>query len=191
MGQPLPQPNQVSELLLAWNQGDGDAFDRLVPIIYDELRKRAHYHLRGERSNHTLQTTALVHETYVKLAIQRDTRLENRGQFFWLASEMMRRILVDYARSRDRVKRGGEVDIVSLDMTFQVAVENSEVDLILLDECLKRLAIIDPQQAKIVELRYFGGCGLLETAEILNISIATVKRDWTVAKAWLRHNLTL
>lgn len=191
MDQHYPKSNQVSELLLAWNQGDDGAFDRLVPVIYDELRKRAHYQLRRERSNHTLQTTALVHETYVKLAIQRETHLENRGQFYWLASEMMRRILVDYARGHDRVKRGGEVDVVSLDSTFQVAVENSEVDLILLDECLKRLTILDPQQAKIVELRYFGGCSIIETTEVLNISVATVKRDWTVAKAWLKYNLTL
>lgn len=191
MDRPLQEPSQVSELLLAWNQGDEGAFDRLVPIIYDELRKRAHYHLRQERANHTLQTTALVHETYVKLAIQRDQRLENRGQFFWLASEMMRRILVDYARGRARAKRGGDVDVVALETTFQVAVENSEVDLILLDECLTRLATLDPQQAKIVELRYFGGCSLMETAEILDISMATVKRDWTVAKAWLKYNLTI
>lgn len=191
IGSQFQQPTQVSELLIAWKEGDDRAFDRLVPIIYDELRKRAHYHLRYERSNHTLQTTALVHETYLKLALQREKHLENRGQFFWLASEMMRRILVDYARGRDREKRGGDAETVSLEATFQIAVENSEVDLVLLDECLKKLAEMDPQQAKIVELRYFGGCSLFETAEVLNISMATVKRDWTVAKAWLKYNLSL
>jgi RNA polymerase sigma factor (TIGR02999 family) len=178
--------SDVTELLIAWSGGDSDAFNRLVPLIYDELRKRAKYHLRRERPNHTLQTTALVHEAYVKLKGQHDSKWKNRGQFFWLASQIMRRILVDYARGRSREKRGGEIDIVSMESNWQIVVENSAVDLVLLDEVLERLATFDPQQAKVVEMRFFGGCSIEETAEAMNVSVTTVKRDWAVAKAWLK-----
>lgn len=183
------QNNDVSELLRAWNQGDEDAFNRLVPMVYDELRSCAHRHLRSERSNHTLQTTALVHETYVRLTDQRVANWKDRAQFFWLASETMRRVLVDYARARSREKRGGEVEIVSMHSELQIAVDNSAVDLMGLDEALNGLAALDPQQARIVQLRYFGGCSIEETADFLNISVNTVKRDWEVAKAWLRREL--
>ena len=180
---------QVSELLAAWNGGDRDAWNRLVPIVYDELRDAARRHLRRERSDHTLRTTALVHETYLKLAGQRVVEWENRAHFFWLASEIMRRLLVDYARSRHRQKRGGEVEIVPMNSAFQIAIDNSGVDLLALDAALIRLAELDSQQAKIVEIRYFGGCSIDETAAILGISTATVNRDWAAAKAWLHHQL--
>jgi RNA polymerase sigma factor (TIGR02999 family) len=183
------QHGEISDLLRAWNLGDQGALDRLVPVVYDELRKQAHRHLRNERQNHTLRTTALVHEAYLKIADQRAAKWENRRHFFWLASEMMRRILVDHARGRNREKRGGEVEIVSMDSAFQIAIDNSEVDLIDLDKALKKLAVVDPQQAKIVELRYFGGCSIEETAEVVGCSVATVKRDWAVAKAWLNLEL--
>lgn len=179
----------VSGLLTAWSGGDSDAWNRLVPIVYDELRRRAHSHLRKERDNHTLRTTALVHEAYLKLAEQRSAKWENRSHFYWLASEMMRRVLVDYARGRNRVKRGGEVEIVSMNSDFQIAIDNSEIDLLGLDAALTKLAKIDPQQAKAVEIRYFGGCSIEQTAEILGVSAATVKRDWASAKAWLRREL--
>jgi RNA polymerase sigma factor (TIGR02999 family) len=180
------KPSDVTELLHAWSGGDSEAFDRLVPLVYDELRKRARYHLQAERRNHTLQTTALVHEAYVKLRGQHDSKWKNRGQFFWLASQMMRRILVDYARGRSREKRGRDIDIVTIDSSLQIAVDNSAVDLVLLDNVLEELASFDPQQAKIVELRFFGGCSIEEAAEALDISVTTVKRDWAVAKAWLK-----
>ena len=180
---------QVSELLALWNSGDRDAWNRLVPIVYDELRDHARRLLRRERVDHTLRTTALVHETYLKLAEQRVVNWENRAHFFWLASEIMRRLLVDYARGRNRQKRGGEVEILPMNSAFQIAVENSGTDILALDAALTKLAELDSQQAKIVEIRYFGGCSIDETAEILSISAATVNRDWAAAKAWLHHQL--
>jgi RNA polymerase sigma-70 factor, ECF subfamily len=179
----------VSELLRAWSSGDIGALDRLMPLVYKELKKRATSYLRQERIGHTLQTTALVHEVYVKLQEQRAVTWENRRQFYWLASEMMRRILIDHARRRARAKRGAEFDMIPIDSSIQIAVDGAEVDLVRLDNVLKELATFDPQQSKIVELRYFAGCSIQETADILQISPATVKRDWTVAKAWLRHRL--
>lgn len=180
---------QVSELLAAWNGGDREAWNRLVPVVYDELREHARRILRQERSGHTLQTTALVHETYLKLAGQRVVNWENRAHFFWLASEIMRRLLVDYARRRNRQKRGGELEILPMNSAFQIVVDNSGIDLLALDAALIKLAEWDAQQAKIVEIRYFGGCSIDETAEILGISSATVNRDWAAAKAWLHHEL--
>ena len=189
MSRSFQQNGEVSELLVALNNGDGEAWNRLVPIVYDELRKQARNHLRRERGDHTLRTTALVHEAYLKLADQHAANWEGRAHFFWLASEMMRRVLVDYARSRNREKRGGDVEIVSMTSAFQIAIDSSEVDLLELDAALKTLAILDPQQAKIVEIRYFAGCSIEETAKIVGVSVATVKRDWATAKAWLNHRL--
>jgi RNA polymerase sigma factor (TIGR02999 family) len=186
------QSHDVSGLLRAWGQGDEDAIKHLVPLVYDELRNCAHRHLKAERrSNHTLETTALVHETYLRLTKERAANWENRAQFFWLASETMRRVLVDYARARSRDKRGGDVEIASLQSCpeIRIAAANSAVDLMGLDEALTRLVSLDPQQARIVQLRYFGGCSIEETAEVLEISTTTVKRDWAVAKAWLRREL--
>ena len=179
----------MSQLLKAWHDGDERAWERLIPLVYDELRRQARLRLRRERMNHTLQTTALVHEAYVRLADQNLADWQNRGQFFCIASEMMRRILVDHARGRDRERRGGEVELISMDMDLQVAINSAQIDLMELDEALKRLAAIDGQQAKIVELRYFTGCSVEETAEALGISTRTVKRDWAMAKAWLKHEL--
>lgn len=181
--------SEISELLAAWNDGDLDAWNDLIPIVYDELRKQAHRQLRHERQDHTLRTTALVHETYLKLADQRFANFENRAHFFWLASEIMRRVLVDYARSRKSDKRGGEVEVLSMDSSFQIAIDNSEIDLLDLDAALTKLALMDPQQAKIVEVRYFGGCGIEETAKVVGVSVTTVKRDWAAAKAWLSYEL--
>lgn len=180
---------EISGLLAAWNDGDLEAWNALIPIVYDELRQQAHRHLRRERENHTLRTTALVHETYLKLANQRFANFENRAHFFWLASEIMRRLLVDYARTRNSDKRGGEAEIFSIDSSFQIAVESSEVNLLDLDDALNKLALMDPQQAKIVEVRYFGGCSIEETAAAVGVSVTTVNRDWAAAKAWLAHEL--
>ena len=182
-------PGPVSELLAKWNSGEQAAWENLVPVIYDELRDQARRLLRGERSAHTLQTTDLVHEAYIKLAGQRVIEWENRAHFFWLASEIMRRILVDYARRRNRNKRGGEVDVFPLNSDFQIAIDNSGVDVEGLDAALTKLATFDPQQAKIVELRFFGGRSIAETAETIGVSTATVKRDWAFAKAWLYHEM--
>jgi RNA polymerase sigma factor (TIGR02999 family) len=182
--------SEISGLLAAWNDGDLDAWNQLIPIVYDELRGQARRHLRRERDNHTLRTTALVHETYLKLAGQRFANFENRAHFFWLASEIMRRVLVDYAKGRNREKRGGDVEIVPINSSFQIAIDNSDINLLELDAALVKLALMDPQQAKIVEVRYFGGCSIEETAEVVGVSVATVKRDWASAKAWLNHELT-
>ena len=181
---------EISGLLAAWNEGDLEAWNALIPIVYDELKQQAHRHLRRERQDHTLRTTALVHAPYLKLANQRFAHFENRAHFFWLASEIMRRLLVDYAKGRNRDKRGGDAETFSIDSSFQIAVESSEVNLIDLDEALTKLALMDPQQAKIVEVRYFGGCSVEETAAAVGVSVATVKRDWAAAKAWLAHELT-
>lgn len=183
-------PDNISELLDAWSGGDREAWNELVPLVYDELRGQAHRYLRGERANHTLQTTGLVHETYLKMVEQRAIRWDNRAHFFWLASEIMRRILVDYAKNKKRQKRGGNIEILPLDSTLQIAVDETDVDLLALDEALTRLAEMDEQQSKIVELRYFTGLNIEETAEVLSISPATVKRDWAMAKAWLHHELS-
>jgi RNA polymerase sigma factor (TIGR02999 family) len=183
-------PDNISELLDAWSGGDREAWNRLVPLVYNELRGQAHRFLQRERGGHSLQTTALVHETYLKMVEQREVRWDNRRHFFWLAAEIMRRILVDYARQRNRQKRGGEVEILPLDSTFQIAAEETEVDLLALDEALNKLARFDAQQAKIVELRFFSGLNIEETAEVLSVSPATVKRDWAMAKAWLFHELS-
>lgn len=181
---------QISELLAAWNDGKDEAWNDLVPAVYEELRAQARRLLRRERSDHTLQTTALVHETYMKFADQRVLKWKNRAHFFVAASEIMRYLLVDHARKRNREKRGGDLNIQRLDSDLQIASKSLPVDLIALDEALKRLEGWDRQQAKIVELRYFGGCSISETAEILAISIATVNRDWSSAKAWLHQELS-
>lgn len=182
---------QISELLEAWSDGDSEAWNKLVPVVYEELREQARRHLRNERVGHTLQTTALVHEAYLKLADQRVLNWENRAHFFWLASEIMRRLLVDYARGRNRKKRGGDVEILAMNSAFQIAIDNSGVDLLSLDKALTKLAVFDPQQSKIVEIRFFGGRTIEETAETLGLSVATVKRDWAVAKAWLHRELSI
>ena len=183
-----PQAN-VTQLLLQWGHGDRAALDALTPLVYDVLRKLAARYLRRERPGHTLESTALVHEAYMRLIDQRNVHWQNRNQFFGLASELIRRILVDHARARMAAKRGGVHVQLSLDEAI-AAPEEKDLDLVALDDALVALATVDQQQSRIVELRYFGGLTIEQTAEVLQISPATVKRDWTVAKAWLKREMT-
>ena len=186
----MPEKQQnVTQLLVAWNGGDKQALDKLLPIVYDELRRQAARYLRRERVGHTLQTTALIHEAYLRLVDQKSVRWQNRAQFFGIAAQLMRRILVDHARAKHRAKRGGSDIRVSLTDATSVT-KNPDLDLVELDEALNRLAEIDPQQSKIVEMRFFSGLTVEETAVALKISPATVKRDWKVAKAWLHREIT-
>jgi RNA polymerase sigma factor (TIGR02999 family) len=178
---------QVSHLLAAWKNRDSTAREQLVPIVYEELRRLAHYYMRGERAGHTLQTTALVNELYLRLAGIDGVQWRDRAHFFALAATLMRRVLVDYARLRGRDKRGGGVSVTSLDEN--AVAPQSAVDVIALDDALERLASVDPQQSRVVELRFFAGLSVDETAEALGISPATVKRDWATAKLWLYNEL--
>jgi RNA polymerase sigma factor (TIGR02999 family) len=177
-------------MLRAWGDGDREAAERFMPLIYDELRRQARRYLDRERPNHTLQTTALVHEAYIRLNDQNKVKWQNRSHFFGVAAQMMRRILVNYAVGQKRAKRGGSAITVPLEESLQIAVADSEVDLLALDEALSRLDDLDSRQARIVELRYFSGLSIEETAEVLNISAATVKREWNMARTWLRAELT-
>ncbi len=179
----------ITELLVGYGRGDKEALDELMPIVYEELRRQAARYLRREQAGHTLQTTALIHEAYVRLVDQRAVQWQNRAHFFGVAAQMMRRILVDHARTKKRVKRGGSDIRVSL-AGANVAVKGQDLDVVALDEALNRLAEIDEQQSRVVELRYFSGLTVEETAEVMGISKATVKRDWSVAKAWLYRELS-
>lgn len=181
---------EITAMLRAWGGGEREASEELVRAVYNELRRQARYHLRREQANHSLQTSALINEAYIKLVEQRAVKWESRTHFFALAAEMMRRILVDHAKTKYRKKRGGKLENLPLDAALTVATDERDVDLIALDEALTRLAEIDRQQEKIVELRYFSGLSIEETARVLAISPATVKRDWAMAKAWLRRELT-
>jgi len=181
-------PPNITQLLVAWNGGDKAALDQLIPIVYEELRRQASRYLRQERPGHTLQTTALIHEAYLRLVDQKSVQWQNRAQFFGIAAQLMRRILVDHARTKHRAKRGGSAVRVSLSDATSVT-KDANLDLVELDQALNRLAEIDPQQSKIVELRFFSGLNVEETAAALNISPATVKRDWSVAKAWLYREI--
>ena len=188
---PDPETNgseDVAQLLADWAAQDPKALDRLVPLVYDELRRLAHYYMHGERAAHTLQTTALVNEVYLRLAGIKGLQWRDRAHFFAMAGTLMRRVLVDYARQQKRDKRGGGVSVIPLEGHAIAAAPS--VDIEALDEALQRLARADPQQCRIVELRFFGGLSIEETAEALSISPATVKRDWTTAKTWLHHELT-
>ena len=180
--------HNISHLLKEWNAGDPEALDRLTPLVYEELRRQAARYLRRERPGHTLQTTALIHEAYLRLADAKDVQWQDRAHFFAIAANLMRRILVDHARRRDADKRGGSQVRVQLDEALALANE-SEVDLLAVDEALNRLAAIDPQQARVVELRFFSGLSVEETAAALGVSATTVKRDWRVARAWLRREI--
>jgi len=178
----------ISELLARWNAGDEEALRALVPLVYNELRRIAHHYLQKEWPGHTLQTTALVHEAYLRLDQQGAAHPENRAHFFAMAAELMRQILVDYARSRRAAKRGGGQELTLDGATF--SVRNRSVDLIALDDALSGLAKLDPQQSRIVELRFFGGLSIEETSQVLGISPATVKREWATARAWLHHEMS-
>ena len=180
----------ITRLLLAWNEGDREALDKLMPLVYEELHRQAARFLRRERPDHTLQTTGLIHEAYLKLIDQREVNWESRTHFFAIAANLMRRILVDYARSKNRAKRGGDALKLPLEEAALIAGKEKGVDLIALDEVLTRLEKIDKRQAQIVELRYFGDLTLEETAKALKISRTTVADDWAMARAWLHRELT-
>jgi len=181
--------SQVTQLLRAWNEGDQSALEKLMPIVYDELRRMARRYMAYERPGHTLQTTALVNEAYVRLVDSAHANWQNRIHFFAVCAQAMRRILVDWARSRQAMKRGGELRPLQLDEALAVN-EVQDVDLIALDEALKTLAAVDPRRSQVVELHFFGGLSLEETAEVLKVSDDTVLRDWKLAKSWLRCELS-
>lgn len=183
-------PN-VTQMLKEWSDGNEGILDILMPLVYEQLHRQAARYLRKERPNHTLQTTALIHEAYLKLIDQKSVEWQNRAHFFAIASVAMRRILVDHARERHREKRGGAgAENLPLDEALQISANEKGVDLIALDEALNRLAKFDKRQAKVVELRYFSGLSIDETAEILGVSNATVRLDWNLAKAWLKQEIT-
>jgi RNA polymerase sigma factor (TIGR02999 family) len=178
---------RIATLLADWANGDPAAREQLMPVVYEELRRLAHHYMRAERSGHTLQTTALVNEVYLRLAGIDALQWRDRVHFFAMAATLMRRVLVDYARQRGREKRGAGMAITSLD--DEPAAPQPAVDLLALDEALGRLAAVDPQQGRVVELRFFAGLSVVETAEALGVSPATVKRDWATAKLWLFNEL--
>jgi RNA polymerase sigma factor (TIGR02999 family) len=178
----------MTQLLIDWSNGDKSALDKLVPLVHEELRKLAHHYMSKERSGHTLQTTALVNEVYLRLVDQQSMSWENRAHFFGIAARSMRQILVEYARGREAAKRGGGRERVELDEAALLSKEPA-MDLITLDEALKELAAIDERKSRVVELRFFGGLSVEEIAEALNVHSNTVLRDWDMAKAWLRRQL--
>lgn len=184
-----PTSPQVTQLLNAWGEGDQVARDQLIPLVYDELHRLAHRYMKRESPGHTLQTSALVNEAFVRLVDQKNVRWQNRAHFFGIAAQMMRRILVDYARSRNYAKRGGGATRISLDEALIVSDERS-TEVVSVHEALERLAEFDSRKSQIVELRFFGGLSIDETAEVLSVSPGTVMRDWTLAKAWLRREIT-
>ncbi|MEP6903710.1 MAG: sigma-70 family RNA polymerase sigma factor [Actinomycetota bacterium] len=186
----MTQTRKITRMLREWSDGYREALEELMPLVYDELHKQARRYLRRERSNHTLQTTALIHEAYLKLIDQRDVDWESRTHFFAVASNMMRRILVDHARAKHREKRGGAGENLPLEEAMMVVSDEKTIDLIALDEALNRLAEFDEQQSRIVELRYFSGLSLEATAAALKVSRTTVANDWAMAKAWLHRELT-
>ena len=179
----------ITEMLRAWSSGSRDDAERLFPAVYDELKRQAQSFMRRERPGHTLQTTALINEAYLKLREQREFQWESREHFFAICATLMRRILVDHAKGRRRAKRGGNAVHEQLDGLAIAAKSDGDVDVLALDEALESLAKFDPQQARIVELKFFSGFSIEEIAELLQISDSTVKRDWRAAKAWLKHEL--
>ncbi len=183
------EPADVTQLLLAWNNGDRGAFDLLMPLVYQELRRVARRHMRAEDAGHSLEATALVNDVYIRLVDQKRVNWQNRAHFFGAAARIIRRLLVEHARARHRLKRGGDALKISLNGEINVRAA-VDLDVVALDEALSRLAKLDPQQERIIELRFFAGLSIEETAEALNISPATVKRDWTTARAWLYREMT-
>ena len=184
-----PPSSQVTQLLVAWGKGDELARDQLMSLVYEELHRLAHSYMKRESPGHTLQTSALVNEAFVRLVDQKNVRWQNRAHFFGIAAQMMRRILVDYARARNYAKRGGGAAQISLDEALIVSDERS-AEVVNVHEALERLAKFDPRKSQLVELRFFGGLSIDETAEVLNVSPGTVMRDWTLAKAWLRREIS-
>ena len=182
-------PQEVTQLLIAWSNGDQAALDELVPLVYGELRRVARRYMRRERVGHTLQTTALVNEAYLRLIDASRVQWQNRAHFYAIAAQLMRRILVDYARSHNYVKRGGEAHHLPLEDAAVFSAEQAP-DLVALDDALKSLAAFDPRKSQVVELRFFGGLSVEETAEVLKVSPRTVLSDWSLAKAWLLRELS-
>ena len=181
-------PQDLTQLLIKWRDGDRSALDEMTPVLYEELRKLARYFLKSERGDHTLQPTALVHEAYLRLIDQRSVDWRNRAHFLGVAATMMRRILLNHAQAHNAAKRAGGAEMVSLVDAFGVFTD-PRVDLIHLNHTLDRLTELDPQQGRVVELRYFGGLSIEETAEVLSVSPATVKRDWSTARLWLLQQM--
>ncbi|MFN6964832.1 MAG: sigma-70 family RNA polymerase sigma factor [Pyrinomonadaceae bacterium] len=179
------ETHEITQMLLELTDGNAEVVDRILPHIYDELRRLAGSYLRRERSDHTLQPTALVHEAYMKLIDQKKVRWQNRAHFFGIAAQVMRRILMDHARKHKADKRGGSSDKLPIDEGILVVSRERSSELVALDDALNALAAIDPQKAKIVELRYFGGLSIEETAEVMGVSVPTINRQWRMAKAWL------
>ena len=182
-------PKQITRLLVAWGDGDESALAELTPLVHAELRRLAHRYMGGERTGHTLQTTALVNEAYVRLIDWKSVRWQNRAHFFGVSAQLMRRILVDFARARGYRKRGGRSPRVALDEAAAVS-DDRGAEIVALDEALRAMAELYPRQSRVVELRFFGGLSVEEAAEVLKVSPATVERDWSFARAWLHRELT-
>ena len=189
MSNPSSPPHEITQLLAEWSEGNQAALDKLYPLVYNELRRLAHGYLRRERKGHTLQTTALINEAYLRLVDQKHVHWANRSHFFGISAQIMRRILIDHARRYDYSKRGGGAQRISLDAAALVAKERGRA-LLMLDEALNSLAKIDPRRSHVVELRYFGGLSNEEIAGVLKISENTVTRDWNLARAWLYQELS-
>jgi len=185
----MQPPEGITQFLIDWGKGDQGALEKLMPLVYSELRRLASNYLRRERVEHTLQPTALVNEAYLKLIDQRNAKWQNRAHFFGISAQLMRRILVDHARQRQAVKRGGSEQQRLSITSAEAVVKPPEVDLLALNEALDELGRMDPQQSRIVELKFFGGLSIEEMAEVTGVSHATVERDWKMARAWLRRRL--
>ena len=186
MTEPSPQ---VTQILDDWSRGDREALNKLIPLVYSELRRLAGRHLGRERQGHTLQTTALIHEAYLRLVDQKRVRWQSRAHFFAVAARLMRRILVDHARGRQRIKRGGSATQLPFEEALVVAAEQLNVDILALDSALTKLCELDARQCQVVELRFLSGLSIEETAAVLSVSPATVKSDWSIAKAWLHREI--
>ncbi|MBS1809122.1 MAG: sigma-70 family RNA polymerase sigma factor [Acidobacteria bacterium] len=184
-----PLPPNITQLLVAWNQGNQGALTQLIPLVHQELHRLAHHYLAGERQGHLLQTTALVNEAYLRLIDAQQVEWQNRAHFFGISAHLMRQILVQFAREQQRAKRGGKGIQVSLSEVAHISTQKSP-DLVALDDALSRLEQLDARQSRIVELRFFGGLSLEEAAEVLKVSVSTVRRDWRVAQIWLHQQLT-
>lgn len=186
----MPEPSQITVLLNQLNSGKDEALEQLMPLVYDELRGMARQQLRFERQGHTIQPTALVNEAYLKLINQHNINANHRTQFLMIAGQMMRRVLVDYARKHKRKKRGGGIKPVPLEVAEEFLSDKEAQEVLSLDDALERLEKVDPRAAKVVECRFYAGMSLSETAEVLNVSTKTVQRDWLAARAWLRKEVT-
>src|SRR5581483_3911905 len=184
-----PPPEEITQLLLAWNQGEQAALERLMPLVYEELRRLAHRYMERERGGHALQTTALGNEAYLRLIDASRVEWQNRAHFFAISAHLMRRILVDFARSQRNLTRGGEAERVSLDEALTVAAGHG-AEMVALDDALNTLAALNARQSQVVEMHFFGGLSVEEIAEVLNVSVPTVRRDWRLARAWLYRELS-